>query len=844
MPVPGSESPSGSSNPPMPATLLERLGLLLGGVLLCLLPVAFVPYFHEEFAASKLAALVGCGIPAYLLLVFAHRRGTDPLASWRRTFAFFVPVLLAVSALKSDGPPVHLAPWLLLAVAPLVFLEIGAAYGATPAHRGRLLLLLALGAAPVLAIGLVRRHLGVPEELPDRPDVGLAATIGNSNELAEYAAPLGVFLFAASLFLPAPWRVFRICLAVPPFALVALSDSRAGILAVAAGILVAFGLMIFDRKGLPAARPVSVAVLATLVTVGVAFLLLPASRPVRDRLATIVDPGHATNQVRVQVWEATLDAWKSSPLTGVGAGRFEAALPPFRRAGEWTLSGASGTADTAHNEFLELLAEGGIPGLALGLVVAALVLRHTLRRLRDPDPAARLWARAAAGAFAAELVLMLVRSPLHHPCGVMVPALLLGTLSAGGPGRPFSRFTFWTPHVLLALAFLLGLRDLGESAQLARLRWSVVQVNEAVMDGKQAEVRAHLREAEDALARLMAPGPSGVPGPWNPARAYRAALDAGEIADLRAAIARAGLAQAAASFAVDEDTPRALLARSLELSPHHLLAHLHRARRTFREVDDLLTAGRGADAELRLVRLRESLEREVKRIPGAPDLRVTLAEAFMRERRNADARAALDAEMALWSRPPMHLRVALGQLALRTGTDPLSFGTFLDADRAAVDSADLESARKAEERADLDGAFEHLLAHLGDHPADHEALAGIARVGFRLATREKARKDIADKAVARSRLLMAMDSDRVGDENGCRMHVRISLDKDEELLDAWFLRARVAARSGDKTAAAAALQAIRRARVAGSDLRLRVERDTAFADLLRSGDLDAALSDA
>lgn len=95
------------------------------------------------------------------------------------------------------------------------------------------------------------------------------------------------------------------------------------------------------------------------------------------------------NTSRREIWSATWRMVKAHPLTGVGFGGYWVGITRFHRA-----SGQI-TPQQAHNDYLEILASGGL--IACGLVLWFLVefLRIARERLRSPDPyyrAARLGA--------------------------------------------------------------------------------------------------------------------------------------------------------------------------------------------------------------------------------------------------------------------------------------------------------------------------------------------------------------------------------------------------------------------------------------------------------------------
>jgi O-antigen ligase len=110
------------------------------------------------------------------------------------------------------------------------------------------------------------------------------------------------------------------------------------------------------------------------------------AHPVRTHLAAV------SGGARFAIWRAALDQWRSSPLIGVGPDRLlhlHSSLPS-----------ANGVAILVHNEYLQLLANGGL--IAAGLLVAVVV--SVFRSVRcnsvlSSCAVAALVAFAVAGAF-------------------------------------------------------------------------------------------------------------------------------------------------------------------------------------------------------------------------------------------------------------------------------------------------------------------------------------------------------------------------------------------------------------------------------------------------------------
>jgi putative inorganic carbon (hco3(-)) transporter len=96
---------------------------------------------------------------------------------------------------------------------------------------------------------------------------------------------------------------------------------------------------------------------------------------------------------RVQIWQRALYFIAQAPLTGIGLNHFRVALPAF-----WPLSSPliPGDLGHAHNQFLQVAAELGLPGLIAYLSIWLGLAWRAITRLRpSASPIAR---RAAMGA--------------------------------------------------------------------------------------------------------------------------------------------------------------------------------------------------------------------------------------------------------------------------------------------------------------------------------------------------------------------------------------------------------------------------------------------------------------
>lgn len=133
------------------------------------------------------------------------------------------------------------------------------------------------------------------------------------------------------------------------------------------------------RAGTPWRAPAAI----LLVLVGLAYgtvRYLPENPVTRE----VVNLGSdQSTQDRLAMWRSTLQMWRERPVTGQGLGSYKLHYLHYRSPDERSSSG-----DLAHNDYLQLLAEGGplLPALLVLAGLGTLVL------------AGRLWRRMGSGA--------------------------------------------------------------------------------------------------------------------------------------------------------------------------------------------------------------------------------------------------------------------------------------------------------------------------------------------------------------------------------------------------------------------------------------------------------------
>jgi O-antigen ligase len=304
---------------------------------------------------------------------------------------------------------------------------------------------------PIVAIGALEAGLGLWQYFGGTGDQVRWGTYANHNHYAgflEMALPFAV-VYPVALLRRARSRghspvapALRACgvwaLAGLMFVGIVHSFSRMGFIAALSSLFV-MGTLAFGTRQLSwvassrKRQIVTVGLVAALVLGG--FVFLPPDKLIL-RFAQLVSTDGLTEEGRTGLWSETIPLIKAYPFFGCGLGGYETAFMRFK------VSGPLLTDDFAHNDYLQLLAELGMVGFAIGATLAFSVVRTTVRRaVRSADPGARYFAVAGAGALAAILLHSLADFNLYIPANAMLLAWIAG-MTAGLRFRA-SRMSDW-----------------------------------------------------------------------------------------------------------------------------------------------------------------------------------------------------------------------------------------------------------------------------------------------------------------------------------------------------------------------------------------------------------------
>lgn len=437
---------------------LARLGILLGLVGAAL----FVdPWADDAFGAGKRMAIqTGALLVALAHVIDGARQLRAIVIGWRQHapgsalalagLALLLSMALATSASRSDPAAVtSLLSGLLFVTAPCLL-----ATGDLPRILRWILLLVAVNMLlSLLQHGVPGLRLAVLAEGGRFPT---GALLGNEGYVAMAAAIAGAAFVAALLrpdrFLPRSFATAGVLLAVAAI----LANRQVTALA---ALLVAAGVVMAIHRGwrlMP--------VLATLLLSGaiVAAGVLALRAGPSDPAAGPVDGVAAWNErttYRLGAFAAATEMIVDDPMLGRGPGRFALEAHARRLDAEqrWqvplVLPPNAQAFAAAHQEYLQVAAEFGVPVLLLSAGLLVLLLAQLRRQATlgsDPLPLALLGMLVTLG------VLALAWIPLRVPLTGVIAALAFGAgirtcgITAPAPLRGTPWITL--PVLLLALA--------------------------------------------------------------------------------------------------------------------------------------------------------------------------------------------------------------------------------------------------------------------------------------------------------------------------------------------------------------------------------------------------------
>jgi len=218
-----------------------------------------------------------------------------------------------------------------------------------------------------------------------------------------------------------------------------MTNSRGGILSLIAEIFFLVAMTGFRRKsrssssrereetagaGIRAAVVRTALGLALLLSIFAGVVML-GGEPVLNRLMGTVSSADPTTG-RAHFWRVTLDIIRDHPLTGTGLGSYGLAYP------QYDTRGGALRVEQAHNDYLQVLSDAGIPGALLGLFFIVTLFRLGLTRTSSQDNFRRGVAIGALGGCFAVLVHSFFDFTLHTTSNALLFLTIAGLATING----------------------------------------------------------------------------------------------------------------------------------------------------------------------------------------------------------------------------------------------------------------------------------------------------------------------------------------------------------------------------------------------------------------------------
>jgi O-antigen ligase len=204
-------------------------------------------------------------------------------------------------------------------------------------------------------------------------------------------------------------------LAIVIMAALVFSRSRMGLLATAASLIMVFGLHALRKKAAPLVAT------AAFVILSVSFGAWIGLRPAVSRFENLGQEFAGQEETRLSVWPGAVKLIRESPLVGNGLGSFPFAYTAFQT------TFLTKFMNHAHNDYLELSADLGIPAAVALFASIWLVLFRAVRTfLRAPSRFDRNISLACVGSILAILLHSLTDFNLYIPANALVLATVLG----------------------------------------------------------------------------------------------------------------------------------------------------------------------------------------------------------------------------------------------------------------------------------------------------------------------------------------------------------------------------------------------------------------------------------
>lgn len=433
---------------PVPAWM--RLGLPWIYLGLLVLPFHTLWVDFEQVRRGLLLMLTGAALLTFQRL---------PRVRGDRFALIFIGGLIACALVQAavqnvyhdDGTPVSFQPWeaayrISHWFALLVIVRIGVMIEVAAVASAISVLVLATSLFGILQrLGLAEIHGYGVEREP-------VSTLGNLNVASEWTSVAGVAVAAIGHKVRANLRWLPLVALALACAYLMVNPSRSGKIAMLAGLALLAVMRRKEHGYVPLLIGIGGSLLGVLfsITAPTPDIEGTALREERKRSTVTLD-------IRLEIASSAAALFSESVVFGKGPGQFAVEYPRVRSQAEIEASSFerqfATEVRTAHDDWLELLVDGGL----VALILFALMLLSLQRGARDKTNLVPMFVL---------LLLMLVRAPIGNAPAAAIAFLLIGS-PVGVPARPPRRKMLGITLTAIAGLFLLYLGTLPVAGNMA-----------------------------------------------------------------------------------------------------------------------------------------------------------------------------------------------------------------------------------------------------------------------------------------------------------------------------------------------------------------------------------------
>lgn len=407
---------------------------------LVIVVMALAPFIGGKNSMIETAVLASVALIALGTMVL-NRRFNKPIGVW--PFVVFIG-LIAASSIVTVSLRATIEQTLYFAACAAV------AIAASSSIRGDRRLVMALFS--LVGVGLVIGAMAVVEYWESGGGWRVFGPFLNPGYFGGYLVmvipiALAVFLSGRSMAVIAGGGLaWGFCMAA-----LFLTGTRLALAFTVVSIILFLALAILSRA-IGKKQLISLVVAAFIALVAVSLSKSPIESRVKGKVA--VQQSHSL-PFRIATWKGTANIVREHPVLGTGAGTFELVFQRYMVAGYTRV---------AHNSYLELAAETGVPALAAGAAAFGVLFFAGLKNLRREDEeedklqlllprGAMLMVCALAAALFGALARNLFDSDIHNPGIGFTFWSLAGILAARAP---VARTISLSAVFRVGLAVLLG----------------------------------------------------------------------------------------------------------------------------------------------------------------------------------------------------------------------------------------------------------------------------------------------------------------------------------------------------------------------------------------------------